>query len=196
MNSAERKGEKIGHRLILLLVVALVAFSTAMKELNQLQEFGLDASRLIAQLSDQLVPSEVHQAAVTVETCDSENAPEQSRQSVELPWINRVAEEVCPNGIAPVRRQIEVKKSPGPRMTAAQIAKLKQLPSVAADPFELEVRVFLESLDTADELVPSDVTMTFFKSKFRKQAAPKISPRDREVLLRTLNRSITLRSAS
>lgn len=196
MNSAERKGEKIGHRLILLLVVALVAFSSAMKELNQLQEFGLDASRLIAQLSDQLVPAEVHQAAVSVETCDSENAPEQSTQSVELPWLDRVAEEACPDGIAPVRRQIEVRKSPGPRMTAAQIAKLKQLPSVTAAPFDLEVRVFLDSRDTEDELVPSDMTMTFFKSKFRKHAAPKVNPREREVLLRTLSRSITLRSAS
>ena len=196
MNSVERKGEKIGHRLILLLVVALVAFSSAMKELNQLQEFGLNASRLMAQLSDRVVSSDVHQAAVRVETSESENVPEQSTQSVELPWIDRVVEEACPDGIAPERRQIEVRKSSGPRMTAAQIAKLKQLPSVSAYPFDLEVRVVSDSHDDAEEAMTSGMTMMFFKSKPRKQAAPSITPRERDVLLRTLSRSITLRSAS
>ena len=41
--------DKASYRIILLLVVGLTAFSSAMKELNQIQELSLDASRLMAQ---------------------------------------------------------------------------------------------------------------------------------------------------
>src|SRR6185369_13867380 len=82
-----------GHRIVLLLIVGLTAFSSAMKELNQVQQLTLDASRLVAQWSGTIVPAEVPQAPAPtlvqkVESCEMK----QSAPSVELPWLNHVAE--------------------------------------------------------------------------------------------------------
>src|SRR5688572_946120 len=95
MNSTGNNSDKAGYRIILLLVVSLTAFSSAMKELNQFQQLSLDASRLIAQLTQTLTPAEVPQSQpeiltdVKVESCESK----QSAPSVDLPWLANVAEE-------------------------------------------------------------------------------------------------------
>src|SRR5215216_4123368 len=85
--------DKASYRIILLLVVGLTAFSSAMKELNQIQQLTLDASRLVAQWSGTIVPAEVPQTPAPtliqkVESCEVK----QSAPSVELPWLNHVAE--------------------------------------------------------------------------------------------------------
>ena len=49
MNNMGQNDEKMRYRVILVLVVGLAAFSSAMKELNQIQQLALDASGLIAQ---------------------------------------------------------------------------------------------------------------------------------------------------
>src|SRR5215211_6041871 len=82
-------GEKTGYRVILLLVVGLTAFSSAMKELNQVQQLSLEASRLIAQWSDKIVPAEVPPETVAkLESCEIK----QSTPSVELPWLAATAD--------------------------------------------------------------------------------------------------------
>src|ERR1044072_1375417 len=93
MNSTGQNSDKASYRIILLLVVGLTAFSSAMKELNQIQQLTLDASRLVAQWSGTIVPAEVPQAPAPmlvqkVESCEMK----QSAPSVELPWLNHVAE--------------------------------------------------------------------------------------------------------
>src|SRR5262245_33270532 len=96
MNNTDQSGEKNGYKVILLLVVGLAAFSSALKELNQLQQFSLEASRLVAQLSEKFAPAEVpavpsttevQQMVVKVESCDLK----QSAPTVELPWLSNVA---------------------------------------------------------------------------------------------------------
>src|SRR5687768_8841732 len=82
MNSVGEGGEKKSYRVILLLVVGLTAFSSAMKELNQLRDFTREASDLVASWSSMVapapapvpevvVPVEVPPAPVQVEVCDS-----------------------------------------------------------------------------------------------------------------------------
>lgn len=168
MKSTGRHGEKSGYLVILLLVVGLTAFSHSMKELTEIHELTLDASRLVAQWSGNVTPvavpqiPEVPQTIVTVEKVES-CASKLAAQSVE-PKIQKIERPVA-------------------------IAKVRKPRRVDADAFE--VRVPAVQLPDAEEF-PAFT----FKTKTRKPGAYRINPRDREILLKTLNRSINLRIAS
>src|SRR5436190_23471402 len=68
MQNTGQGSEKRSYRVILLLVVGLAAFSSAMKELNQVHELTLETSSLLAQWTDRLVPAEKR---ISVETCET-----------------------------------------------------------------------------------------------------------------------------
>jgi hypothetical protein len=169
MKNTGRHGEKSGYLVILLLLVGLTAFSHSMKELTEIQQLTLDASRLVAQWSGNVTPAEipqVPQVAQTVvrierhESCESR----QPAQAVE-PKVQRIERPA--------------------------IAKLKNPRRVDIDADAFEVRVPAVQLPDSDEF-PAFT----FKTKTRKPGAFRINPRDREMLLKTLNRSINLRIAS
>jgi hypothetical protein len=180
-------GEKTGYRVILILVVGLTAFSSAMKELNQVQQLSLDVSRLVAEWSDKLVPTEVApQTVVKVETCELK----QSAPSVELPWLTNVADEdVTEPELAPPAAPVSAHP-------AKPSAKLKKLHRLNIDPVHFEVRIPLDRDADPDEAIISELPLSMLKAKSRKHGAIKINPRDREILLKTLSRSINLRIAS
>src|SRR6185295_19188637 len=104
MRSTGRHGEKSGYLVILLLVVGLTAFSQSMKELTEIHQLTLDASRLVAQWSGNVTPAEipqipqVPQVAQTVVRIEKHESYEskQSAPAVELPWITE------PSAVAPV----------------------------------------------------------------------------------------------
>jgi hypothetical protein len=178
-------GEKIGYRVMLLLVVGLTAFSSAMKELNQLQQLSLDATQLIAQWSDKIAPVEVPPPAVVkLESCESK----QSEPSIELPWL---AEETEPSEVAPATPVLTQRAKP----SVVQIAKLKKLRRLNIDPTQFEVRIPPDNDAEPDESIISELPLSMFKAKTRKHGTIRINPRDREILLKTLNRSINLRIA-
>jgi len=191
MNTGQN-GEKAGYRVILLLVVAMAAFSSAMKELNQVQQLALDASRLMAQWSDKLVPAELPQTIVKKETCDSNETVQQSPPAFELPWLDRQA---APGAVAPRQNQKINSKKNLPKFSEAQIARLKKIPQIDIDPVELEVRLLADH-DERDGAIASELPVSMFKAKTRKHRVIRINPRDREMILKTLNRSINLRIAS
>jgi len=158
MNSTGRQGEKSSYLVILLLVVGLTAFSHSMKELTEIHQLTLDASRLVAQWSGYVTPVEIPQTQTLVKieklaSCESK----QSAPPVELPWLN------APSVLPPARSpKIRIERVTRPLInlpSKAQIAKLKKLQR-----FEMD--------------------------------AVKFNPRDREIILKTLNRSINLRIAS
>src|SRR5215213_3124353 len=83
MNSVDQSGDRKSYRVILLLVVGLAAFSSAMKELNQVREFTREASNLVASWSkavepapagDRVVPVEVPRTAARLEVCENSHA--------------------------------------------------------------------------------------------------------------------------
>ncbi len=201
MNSTGQHGEKASYRIILLLVVGLTAFSSAMKELNQLQEFGLEASRLAAEWSGKLIPGEVPPTnpVITVEntplTCENREL-RQSAPSVELPWLDN-DEEASP---APARIKIRKAAPPAPPaveqpvLTESQIARLRHLQRLKIDPVQFEVRVLSEHDAEADAPVAPELPLYTFKAKNRKHN-PVRTPREREIILKSLNRSINLRIA-
>ena len=175
------------NRVILLLVVSLAAFSSAMNELNRLQAFTQNASRFIAHWSDQIIPAQTPHTAlkletVKVETCESKKTLEQSAPSIELPWLD--------DNVAPAVTE-------RPRASRVQVVKIRRAPRVDIDPVQLEVRIAADA--ARDEVITSELlplTQFHFKVKNRKHGALRMNPRDGEMLLKTLNRSINLRIAS
>ena len=201
MNSTGRKGENSGYLVILLLVVGLTAFSHSMKELTEIHELTLDASRLVAQWSGDFAPAEIPQTVIRVEkieklaSCDSK----QLAPSVELPWLDEDSE-TAPSAVAPARprqpktEKIERRVIPIP--SEPEIAKLRKLQRIGIDTDAFEVRVPSVQLPEAGESGTFDMQEFTFRAKARKPGATKLNPRDREMILKTLNRSINLRIAS
>ena len=186
----------------MLLVVGLTAFSHSMKELAEIHQLTLDASRLVAQWSGNVSPAEIPQTpqlAQTIvkiekhESCDLK----QSAPAVELPWVN---EETEPRAVAPrVPRQTRTARIDQRVITfpgEAEIAKLKKLQRIDIDAAELEVRIPNVPFAESGSLPSTEFPEFTFRAKSRKHNTFKINPRDREILLKTLNRSINLRSAS
>ena len=171
--------DKASYRIILLLVVGLTAFSSAMKELNQIQELSLDASRLMAQWSGTIVPVEVPQTPPPPMMVKSESCEiKQSAPSVDLPWEQTEA------------------------LVAVKPSKVKKVRRHAVDPVQLQVRIpsvpeaDAEAFDIVVPEVPAtSFAPTAFKFKTRKGGSFRTNTRDREMLLKTLNRSINLRTA-
>jgi len=176
------------YKVILLLAVGLTAFSSAMKELNQIQQIALDASRLAGQLAENIAPnpippqtSELPNAVVKVEveparTCEIK----QSLPAVELPWLEQ---DKTPRAVVPRPSQvIDLAKVDRPVNRA--MAKLKKLPQFDIDPVAFEFTI------------PSDHDAdAVFKINTRRHDAFRINPRDRDVF-KILNRSFYLRIAS
>jgi hypothetical protein len=189
--------DKASYRIILLLVVGLTAFSSAMKELNQIQQLSLDASRLMAQWSGTIVPVEVPQTPpppMTVQIVKSESCElKQSTPSVELPWLTHVAQAET--------NEIEETEAP-PAVKRSNDVKVKKVRRHEIDPVQFQVRI--PSVHEADaeafevtvpEVPVTSFAATPFKFKTRKNGSFRINTRDREMLLKTLNRSINLRIA-
>ncbi|HEY4425369.1 MAG TPA: hypothetical protein VGN10_14245 [Pyrinomonadaceae bacterium] len=199
MNNTGRHGEKSGYLVIMLLVVGLTAFSHSMKELTEIHQLTLDASRLVAQWSGNVTPAEIPQVPQTPQVAQTivrieKHQSCQSRQSapaVELPWLT------APAPVAPVHKQIKNERANRPAiLSEAQIAKLKKLNRIDIDADAFQVRVPTVQLPDSDESVTTEFPAFTFKTKTRKPGAFRINPRDREILLKTLNRSINLRIAS
>jgi hypothetical protein len=171
MKNTGRHSEKSGYLVILLLVVGLTAFSHSMKELTEIQQLTLDASRLVAQWSGNVTPAEIPQIP---------QIPQTVQTVVRVEKLESCASKqpASTDKIQKIERPVE-------------IAKLRKPRRVAVDADAFEVRVPAVQLPDSDEF-PAFT----FKTKTRKPGAFRINPRDREMLLKTLNRSINLRIAS
>jgi hypothetical protein len=181
-----------GSRVVLILVVGLTAFSSAMKELNQIRQFGLELNQFVAEWSEKLAPAEISAPVLArVETCQSK----QSIPVVELPWLDHVAQtdETAdieePEVAAPIVKRDKSSK--------VETLKVKKAHHVDVDPVNFEVRTLNDQ--DGDQDVPAVFefhrSSSSFKFKSDKHGFIRISPRDRE-MLKTLNRSLNLRIAS
>ena len=169
--------KKSGYLVALLLMVGLVAFSNSMRELAEIHQFTLDTSRLVAQYVAPAERPQIPQVVVAkLGSCESRQAV----PSVEVEWLEDV-EGITEPGVqatvpAPPVKAPRVRVKP----TEFQIAKLDKLTR-----FEFHAVPF-----------GFNSTQVEFKAKNRKQNVIKLNTRDRELILRTLNRSINLRTAS
>jgi hypothetical protein len=200
MQSTGTNKKKTGYLVALLLVVGLTGFSNSMRELAEVHRFTLETSHLIAQY---FVPAEIPQTAQIVvaklESCESKRA----EKSVEIQWLDDVEGITEPGEEVSVHiPRVEVKKierrerAKSSECQLATLNKFRQF-DFGSKPFEFKV-----SSDDNDEIgdqIPAalPITMTTtFRAKNRKHNVIKLNPRDREMILKTLNRSINLRIAS
>ena len=84
--------EKKSYRVLLLLIVGLAAFSSAMNELNQLQDLTFQAGKLIAAWSDIVEPTASANGPVISKSCIESSIQKSVDQSDEFRWSGRVAQ--------------------------------------------------------------------------------------------------------
>ena len=188
--------------MTLLLVVGLAAFSNSMRELAEIQQFTLDTSRVIAQ---SIAPAETPQIPQVVVaklgSCDSHQAV----PPVEVEWLEDV-EGITEPGVqatvaAPPVKVERVAPRVRVRPTEFQLAKVEKLRQFefhkapfAFNPTQFEFKIATD--DNDDSETPAQLSLTMLKAKNRKHNVIKLNTRDRDMILRTLNRSINLRTAS
>ena len=214
MKSVGQSGDRKSYRVILLLVVGLTAFSSAMKELNLLREFSRDTSDLVASWSkavapespqapeapvtpEAVAPAPVPQVVEEVEVCDNSHSLRESEPVDHLQLGGGVA-------------QGEVKIKDVGKTFVAERSKRRNVPAVATlrndrsldielvelrnqirRVADLKVMIMADSDGEARIAIPSNFEFKVTKGKTYRHG---IKPEEREVL-KTLNRSFNLRSA-
>lgn len=199
MNNTGRNRTQSNYLVILLLVVGLTAFSHSMKELSEIPQLFLGGNDALAHRIEIKTPAPpVAPAIVKVETCELQ----QSLPSVELSWLHNdddsepvaVPEVPAPRRPERVERQVRVREVTNhiAKGKKGQVFEFKNL-----DPMAFEVQIPTEENDeVATPAGVNELPLTVFKVRNRKHSDIRISPRDREMILKTLNRSINLRIAS
>ena len=191
MNS--KRNKKSGYLVALLLVVGLAAFSNSMRELAEIHQLTLDTSRLVAQY---IAPAEIPQipeipqvpqmnVAAKLESCERHQAV----PAVDVEWLEDV------EGITEPGVEVTV---PAPPVRARRVSVVKSIESAKPPEFQLAKLDKLHAVSVDVKSIPFEFkSMAFeFKVKNRRQNVIKFNTRDREMILRTLNRSINLRTAS
>jgi hypothetical protein len=207
MNSVGQSGDKKSYRVILLLVVGLAAFSSAMKELNQLREFTREASSLMASLSkavepapavDRVVPAEVPRTAARLEVCENSH-PAIAAEPPPVPGGVIVAQEQPVEvkeaaqtvvTVRPPRRNLQIQTLRKLRPVEIDLVELRNEARRAAD---LKVLMMADDDDEAERSIPPDLNLRLPKVKALRQF--KVGTKEHDVLLKSLNRSINVRSA-
>jgi hypothetical protein len=140
--------------------------------------------------SDTVAPTEIPFTVTKLETCESGKTLQQSVPSVELPWLKNVGEEET-SEIEEIEPPVAAERSRRDRVRRSNSVR-----RVDFEPVKLEVRVSTDHDAEPDVVISPELPQFTFKAKTRKHSLIRISPRDREVFLKTLNRSINLRIAS
>ena len=205
MNSVGQSGDKKSYRVILLLVVGLAAFSSAIKEMNQVREFTREARSLVASLSkavepapvvDRVAPVEVPRTAARLEVCENSHPVEAAEplQSVQ-------------GGVVVAQEPVQVKEAPRTVVTVrsprreVQVQTLRKLRPVDIDLVELrnlarratDLKVLMaDSDDEAGTSAPPEVNLYLPKVELRQFKA---GTKEHDVFLKSLNRSINVRRA-
>jgi hypothetical protein len=190
MQNTGQGNEKRSYRVILLLFVGLVAFSSAMKELNQVQQLTLQTSGLIAHWTDAIAPDEQHAMLAQVETCEQTKIrvpPVPPLPVPAVPPVHLEAPQIAAPALVP----------PTPPRAPVAPAKPRRVARPSHD--DAEVRVLLSTDDLVEkslrDALQADVTLKALKAKNRRHQIF-ITPDGKDVLLKSLNRGINLRSAS
>ena len=208
MNSVGQSGDKKSYRVILLLVVGLTAFSSAMKELNELRQFTRDANNLVAGWSStiapvpaaapEIVPAPIPPVEIEAppvfakaETCESKLSASAS--------IEHVGGAVAQAKIKDVGKTVVVERI---RHRDSQVALLRSHRSADIEMMELrnqarrqanlKVTIMADDDGEVELAVPSGFQFRVPKVKSDRHLI--VTPAELDVL-KNLNRSLNLRSA-
>ena len=192
MKNTGQASEKKSYRVILLLVVGLAAFSSAMKELNQVRDMTVEASNLVAQVRDAFAPADP-MVTVSVETCQNRKMLVPPPPVIALPPVVPVAP-VQSDAVDLVVPEVAPPAPPAPAVR--EVPKPRRVVRPTHDAAEVRVLVPTEDFveKSLKEAFESDQTFKTFKTRNRRFIF--VSPEGHDVILKTLNRSVNLRSAS
>ena len=193
MQNTGQVSEKKSYRVLLLLIVGLAAFSSAMKELNKVQELTLQTGQLVAQWTHSL-STETNEMLVKLESCDSKVAVPRVPDLPPLPPVPDVA---VPDFTVPDVPAPQV-APPVPPAKPRRVVRMQREAAIAARAAEAEaVRVFVTSEAVVQKALKdafeADVNLKAFKAKNRRHVW--IGSEGRDVILKSFNRSITLRAS-
>ena len=195
MQNTGQASEKKSYRVILLLVVALAAFSSAMKELNQVRDMTVEASNLVAQWKQAIAPADP-MVTLSVETCQNTRTLMPPPPLQALPPAAPVqadAMDVVVPAAPPTPEAVPVQPAP-PAVREAPKPKRAVRPAHDA----AEVRVLLSKDDFVEKTIKdafeSDQSVKTFKTRNRRFIF--VTPEGHDIILKTLNRGVNLRSAS
>ena len=191
MQNTGQGSEKRSYRVVLLLFVGLVAFSSAMKELNQVRQLTTQANALIAHWEDRFAPADRYEILAQVQTCERTKIVVPPVPPVPVPAVPAVeppAVEIAVPAVAP--------PTP-PRAPVAPTAKPRRVVRPTQD--DAEVRVLMSTDELVEkslrDALEADVALKALKAKNRRHQIF-ITPDGKDLILKSLNRSINLRSAS
>lgn len=203
-----QSGDGKSYRVILLLMVGLAAFSSAMKELNQVREFTREASDLVASWSkavepapavDRVAPVEIPRTAARLEVCENSQAADAAAAPLQAGV--EVAQERAVPAIQ-VREVVKTVVSRAATRREAPIATMRKLRPGDIDLIELRNQARraadLKVLMMADEDGEVEISLPpdrHFKLPRINERQFKVGTKEREILLKSLNRSINVRSA-
>jgi hypothetical protein len=195
MQNTGQGSEKRSYPVILLLVVGLAAFSSAMKELNQVRDFTVEASNLVAQWKEAIAPADP-MVTLSMETCQNSRTlvppPPPLTALPALPALPPAApvqadavDVVVPETAPAAPATPAVREAPKPRRAVRP----------AHDSAEVRVLVTDDFVEKSlKDALDSDQSFKAFKSRNRRFIF--VTPDGHDVILKTLNRSVNLRSAS
>ena len=193
--------EKRSYRVVLLLIVALAAFSSAMKELNQVHELTLETGQLIAQWTDTLA-TDKNEMLVRAQSCDSKIlAP----PAPPMPAVPAMPAMPAIPPVPPVQVEIDVPHAmpaappavpEAPRVKPRRPVRVERGAAPSVDASDVRVVISTEEIinKAFKDAFEADLNHKALKAKNRRHIV--IGPEGRDVILKSLNRSITLRSAS
>jgi hypothetical protein len=196
MQNTGQASDKKSYRVILLLVVGLTAFSSAMKELNQVRDLTVEASNLVAQWKDVLAPADP-MVTVSVETCqNSKTLLPPPPPLTALPALPALPPAVPVQTDAVDVVVPEAAPAPPARPAVREVPKARRPLRPSHD--SAEVRVLLSTDDFVEKNIKDalDADQSFKAFKTRKGRYIFVTPDGHDVILKTLNRSINLRSTS
>ena len=189
MNSAGNN-KKTGYLVIALLLVGLTAYSNAVKELTEIQRLTMGAGQLIAQWSQQTVPAEIPQIPQTVVKLDTCESRQLARMAEVVP-VPEVPEVIEPNVTT---QEKETRRRARGKASTDQLAKVKKASRLEFGAADFAFQMSTDQLPDPPEPLVVELPASALKVKARKHFF-KFNPRDREMLLKTLNRNISLRTA-
>lgn len=202
MQNTGQVSERKSYRVLLLLVVGLAAFSSAMKELNEVHALTLETSSLLAQWSDKLVPGDM----IKVETCQNQvrmlPPPPPMPAVPAVPVVPPPAPPAAgdepddPNLPVPAVPAVAPLPPAPPRVREVPAPQPRRWTQPVHD--SAQVRVLLPTEEFIQKSIKdafaSDPSLKTLKAKNRRQIF--ITTDGKDVILKTLNRSFSLRSAS
>ncbi|HEY3582173.1 MAG TPA: hypothetical protein VGK82_16570 [Pyrinomonadaceae bacterium] len=177
----------------------MAAFSSAMKELNQVRDLTVEAGNLVAQWKDAIAPADP-MVTLSVETCQNTRTlvppPPPLQALPPAAPVQADALDVVVPEVPSAPEALPAKPATPAPPAIREVPKPRRAVRSAHD--AAEVRVLLSKDDFVEKTIKDafelDQSLKTFRTRNRRFIF--VTPEGHDIILKTLNRSVNLRSAS